>query len=87
VLSYATPISSCNLVGDSIYAAHSNFVSRYSLLNEKWVAHMKFDKDIVNVFRIKNKKATTAGKKKKKEKKEGEEDKEGEKDKKQKSDL
>jgi len=33
-LSYGNPFSSINLIGDSIYVSHSNFISRYSILED-----------------------------------------------------
>jgi len=38
--------------------SHSNFISRFSILEDKWVSHMKFDNEVVAVKR-------TLGKKKK----------------------
>jgi len=55
-LSYAQPISSFNLMGDSLYVTHNNFISRYSILQKKWVSHMKFDHEIMNAIRMKKSK-------------------------------
>ena len=56
-LSYAQPISSFNLMGDSLYVTHNNFFSRYSILQKKWISHMKFDHEIMSVVRMKKSKA------------------------------
>jgi len=61
-LSYAQPISSFNLMGDSLYVTHNNFISRYSILQEKWVSHMKFDHEIMNAVRMKKSKAGSSKK-------------------------
>lgn len=52
-LAYAQPISSFNLMGDSLYVTHDKFISRYSILQKKWVSHMKFDHEIMNTIKMK----------------------------------
>lgn len=52
-LAYAQPFSSFNLIGDSLYVTHNNFISRYSILQRKWISHMRFDHEVMRVIRMK----------------------------------
>ena len=52
---FGNPFQTINLIGNSLYVAHSNIISKYSVLKQEWSAHMMFpNKQISKVVRTSN---------------------------------